>query len=439
MKLAWNRVDRPRFLLARLPLFFLFTLPTIAAAQGTAIDPVQARDAFAEAQHISEKDAGKLWGKPLYGPMLFVVPATREVIANQSDTNGVLHKQGKVYVGYLPKDVIIANTATAWSGIYWTMVQWPLPKYSERREKLLAHELFHRIQPDLHLQAANHDNPQLDSLDGRYWLQLEWRGLAAALTESGEAQSRSIQDALAFRAERHRLFSGSGESERTLELNEGLAEYTGLSATSPDAASARWGMIIRLSHPDADTFVRSFAYVSGPAYGLLLDERVAGWRLKITQQSDLGLLLGSSVHLSSQESANQRSLQYGASGLRISETERAAIADAGKARYRALLVDGATLTLPAAGKFSFGFDPSGLVPLPGVGTVYPTMQVSDAWGTLDVQEGALLASDFNSVRVAAPVDPSGAHIKGPGWTLTLLPEWHVVPSAKTGSFTLRKD
>jgi hypothetical protein len=412
---------------------------TIAAQQSAAIDPVKANSAFTEAQRISEKDAGKLWGKTLYGPMLFAFPQTGEVVANQADANGLLHRQGNVYVGSLPKDVIIANTATEWSGIRWTMVQWPLPQYSLPRERLLAHELFHRLQPDLHLQSANPENPQLDSLEGRLWLQLEWRALAAALTQSGEAQLRSIQDALAFRAERHTLFPGSLESERALELNEGLAEYTGLSASMPDAVSARWRMITRLTNPEGDTFVRSFAYASGPAYGLLLDERVSGWRLRITQESNLGLLLGFSLHVSSQEPVNQRALQYGSAALRISETERAAIADAEKARYRALLVDGAILTLPNAGKFNFGFDPGSLVPLAEFGTVYATMQVSDAWGTLDVQGGALLAAGLKSVRVAAPSDTAGTLIKGPGWTLTLSPGWHIAPSTKPGSFIVQKD
>jgi hypothetical protein len=420
-------------------LGFFLPFLTIAAQQSASIDPAKASIAFAEAQHVSEREAGRLWGKTLYGPILFVLPATREIVANQPDADRQLHKQGNVYIGSLPKDMMLGNTAIEWSGTYWMTVMWPLPQYSQPRERLLAHEFFHRIQPDLHLQAASPENSQLDSLDGRFWLQLEWRALAAALTQSSEAQARSIHDALDFRAERHKLFPDSQESERALELNEGLAEYTGLSASAPDAASARWRMITRLTDPEGDTFVRSFAYASGPAYGLLLDERVAAWRLNITQQSDLGLLLGSSVHVSSQESVNQRALQYGSAALRISETERAAAADTEKARYHALLVDGATLTLPNAGKFNYGFDPSGLVPLVGFGTVYPTMQVSDAWGTLDVQEGALLASDFKSVRVAAPSDTTGTHIKGPGWTLTLSPGWHIDPSTQTGSFTLGRD
>jgi hypothetical protein len=70
--------------------------------------------------------------------------------------------------------------------------------------------------------------------------------------------------------------------------------------------------------------------------------------------------------------------------------------------------------------------------------VFPTSQVSDAWGALDVQQGALLASDRHSFRIAAPASVSGSHVMGPGWTLDLAAGWRVVPTEKAGSFTLQK-
>ncbi len=252
-----------------------------------SIDPAKAQAAFVEAQELSAKDNGRLWGKPLYGPMLFVDPATRAAVANGPDVGGVLHPDGGVYVGVLPKDVVVANTAVEWQGKRWTMVMWPLPQNSQPRDRLLAHELFHRLQPDLSIPLANPENAQLDTLEGRVWLQLEWRALAVALVESGAAQTQAIRDALAFATHRHELFPGSAETERSLTLNEGLAEYTGVAASAPDAASGRWRAITRLTSPEADTFVRSFAYASGPAYGLLLDERLPGWRSQIKSTSDL--------------------------------------------------------------------------------------------------------------------------------------------------------
>jgi len=404
-----------------------------------SIDPAKAQAAFVEAQEMSAKDNGRLWGKPLYGPMVFVDPATRAAVANGPDAGGVLHPDGGVYVGVLPKDVVVANTAVEWEGKRWTMVMWPLPQNSQPRDRLLAHELFHRLQPDLSIPLANPENAQLDTLEGRVWLQLEWRALAVALVESGAAQTQAIRDALSFATHRHEQFSGSAETERSLTLNEGLAEYTGVAASAPDAASARWRTITRLTSPDADTFVRSFAYASGPAYGLLLDERLPGWRSQIKSTSDLTVLLGGTVPSASVAPVEQRALVYGAAALRITETERDVRTQAERARYRKLLVDGPTLTLPDSGKFLYTFNPNEVVTLPGFGTVFPMTTVSDEWGSVDVPDGgALLATDRHSVRLAAPASAGGPHVKGPNWTLDLAPGWRMVPTEKAGSFTLQK-
>jgi hypothetical protein len=421
-------------------LLVLLGASTFSLAQSPpSIDPAKAQAAFVEAQEMSAKDNGRLWGKPLYGPMLFVQPATREAVANGPDASGVLHPKGSVYAGVLPKEVVVANTAVEWQGKRWTMVMWPLPQNSQPRERLLAHELFHRLQPDLSIPLANPENAQLDTLEGRVWLQLEWRALAVALAESGAAQTQAIRDAVAFAAHRHELFPGSAETERSLTLNEGLAEYTGVAASAPDAASGQWRTITRLTSPDADTFVRSFAYASGPAYGLLLDERLPGWRSQIKSTSDLTVLLEGTVPSSSVVPVEQRALVYGAAALRITETERDVRTQAERARYRKLLVDGPTLTVPDSGRFLYTFNPNEVVTLPGFGMVFPTTQVSDEWGTVDVPEGgALLATDRHSVRLAAPASAGGPHVTGPNWTLDLAPGWQLVPTEKAGSFTLQK-
>ena len=46
------------------------------------------------------------------------------------------------------------------------------------RHVTLAHELFHRIQSGLGLTRPEAGNRHLDTLEGRYLLQLEWRALA---------------------------------------------------------------------------------------------------------------------------------------------------------------------------------------------------------------------------------------------------------------------
>ena len=86
-----------------------------------------------------------------------------------------------------------------------------------------------------------------------------------------------------------------------------------------------------------------FAYTSGPGYGLLLDERLPGWRTKLNAKSDLAALLGSTIRDQETVSAEDRASHYGASEIRLMEADRAAKGEAEKARYRALLVSGADI------------------------------------------------------------------------------------------------
>jgi hypothetical protein len=410
-------------------------------AAATAIDIAQAKGAFAEAKAVSDKDAGRLWKKTLYGAMFFVDPDTRYVVANEPDPAGVLHAQDGVFVGTLPKDVIVSNAPLDWENKRWTMLMWPtIPTDAISRRVTFGHEIFHRVQPELGLMAPDSPNLQLDTVQGRLWLQLEWRALAAALVEQGAAKMQAIRDALAFRNYRHGLFPGSAKTEASLEIAEGIPEYTGVLAGEPDRDTARWHVIGKLADPDQSiTFVRSFAYTSGPPYGLLLDERLPGWRAKLSVDSDLGALLGSTLPSRASASAPARAGWYGTAGIRIAEDDRAQKTEAAKARYRSRLVSGPTLFLPGGKKFAFSFNPSALVSLGDTSTVYPTFHATAEWGTLDVTDGVLVPTDFSSATLAAPGSTQGSHLEGPGWTLELAPGFKVMPGAKSGDYIVKRE
>jgi hypothetical protein len=248
--------------------------------------------------------------------MFFVDPDTRAVVANEPDPAGVLHAQDGVFVGTLPKDVIVSNAPVNWEGKRWTMLMWPtIPSDTITRRITFAHEIFHRIQPELSLAAPDSPNLQLDTVEGRLWLQLEWRALAAALVARGAAQTAAIRDALAFRSRRHTLFPGSAKTEASLEIAEGIPEYTGVVTGAPDRNSARWHAIGKLADPDQNiSFVRFFAYISGPPYGLLLDQRLPGWRARLAVNSDVGALLESTLPPHATVSALTRAAYYGGAG-----------------------------------------------------------------------------------------------------------------------------
>lgn len=70
-----------------------------------------------------------------------------------------------------------------------------------------------------------------------------------------------------------------------------------------------------------------------------------------------------------------------------------------------------------------------------MGSVYPGARISDAWGVLTVSSGgALVASDWSGVRVAAEEKPrrEGKVWTGTGWRLELAPGWRLVKEKGTG-------
>ena len=415
-----------------------------AIAQTSQPIPLEAAQKdFLEAKALCDADGGKLWGISLCGPIMFVDRESRFIVANQPDAQGVLTPHSGVYVGLLPKSENMGNTATEWNGTHWTEMLWPLPEDRSKRDTLMMHELFHHIQDQLKLPAgSNVENAHLDTLEGRYTLQLEYRALTRALDANTDDERRAaITEALLFRAERYRLFPKAAAEEKTLERNEGLAEYTGVRVGNAQSAEAKAAALNDLDRQaKVPTFVRSFAYATGPAYGLLLDRYQPNWRTELQSGEDLNEILQAALKITLpsdlEQTTQQRAVQYDGVALRAAETEREAKRKATLALYHAQFVDGPTLSLPLK-RMSVQFDPRTLQPMDDLGTVYPTIRVTGLWGILDVSKGALLKRNWTAVVVAAPTDTTGNNIKGDGWTLQINSGWKLVPAPQKGNYLLQ--
>jgi len=420
------------------------------------IDLAAARQAIAEARAACETDGGALWGVSLCGPLLLVEPQSRAVVADQAPaeppTEGRLEPRGDLFTGELPDRLPATNTAVEWAGGRWTLVRWPLPEERDERVRLLTHEAFHRIQEaQLGLPMSNPSNPHLDTFDGRLWLQLEWRALARAVRAKGDRRRQAIDDVLVFRHRRHALFPEGGVTEKQLELNEGVAEDTGVAIAYLEPAARRKRVLNALEQgPTEPTFVRSFAYASGPAYGLLLDALAPGWRKELEPGDDLAQPLARAVGFEPPdglaEIADTRAEKYAGSALRETESQRREATERRTARLETLLVTGPVLVLPLRDA-NLSFDPGNLIPLGDHGTVYPTLRATDVWGALEVETtegGALVATDWSSLRVPAPAEPpetwtrpgeEARALEGEGWRLELAAGWHV-EREETGNLTL---
>jgi hypothetical protein len=417
----------------------------VATDGETPIALGDAQQAFHLAEKLSADDGGRLWGRPLYGPMLFVDGGTRFVVANQPDENGLLTESNGVYVGTLPEEENIANTSFRWAGVTWTMMIWPLPENRYARGRLMMHECFHRIQDELELPASNPSNSHLETEAARIWLRLEWRALVEALIRSGDARRRAIEDALLFRAHRHFLIPDGVREEYELEINEGLAEYTGLKLSGLPAAVLADRAALRIERDEpGDSFIRSFAYASGPAYGILLDESDAEWRLGLSSRSDLGALLaaatGVDIPADLAAQAERRAATYEGQAVIAAEADRAELRRLAIERHRQRFFEEPVLLLPLSNAVRYSFNPRAMEALGEMGTVYHTTRVTDEWGILEVTGGALLSRGADGMlaeaRVPAPNDATGRSIKGDGWTLDLSDGWRIVTGSRPGDYTV---
>jgi hypothetical protein len=389
------------------------------------------------------QDAGRLWGRSLCGPIILVEPETRQAIASEKPPGGEFALGGGVWVGTVPSGIPLSNTSLTWVGVPWAFVRLPLPDDRLSRVQLLLHESFHRIEDSLHLEGGDPLLPHLDERDGRFWLRMELRAMSAALSATGDSARRATKDALLFRARRQAIYPGTDTLEDAVERHEGMAEYTGMVLAlrltgSPVSTSARSFREFE-SRP---SFVRSLGYGTGPGLGLLLDRYAAGWRGRVAGQSPAGIL-GAAVgfHPSAKlaEEADHQSTRYGGREVATEEEAREQDRRTRLAAYRTRLIDGPVMVL-RQNRLSRSFNPNTLVAFGGDGTVYPTGTFSAEWGALEVNEGgALVANDFQLLRVALPADTAARPIQGSGWTLDLAKGWRLAPGRRAGDLEVVPD
>lgn len=307
----------------------------------------------------------------------------------------------------------------------------PLPHDPTALAALLWHERWHCVQHALGLAGREGDTSHLDSEQGRLWLRLELRALAAALASHDDATAmQAAADALSFRLRRARgdgFGSGPLGEEAKVERNEGLAEYSGraVAATAGDPVPA---LVASLRAAESSpSFVRSAAYATGPAYGLLLDRWAGEWRRRVLPDMDLPALLARAiaVDVTSTDTAARAGIAYGMDAVRTEEAARAQARKLRATQYRDRLLGSGALHLPLRNP-SVSFDPRTLFPLDDDGIVYTPITVRDAWGELQARDGALMATDWSRVSVdALRVEGCARSWRGNGWTLTLSAGWRL--------------
>lgn len=396
------------------------------------LDARLASEVFEGYRVACESEAASLWGVSLLGPLLVADPSTGTGFVNFSVADCEPTGFSSVYRSTLSPALAVANTAPEWERKRWTVVCWPLPPDADDRLALLLHEAFHRVQPDLGVTGRSPVVAHLDEARWRTSIRLELRALADALAPPPPAHERAaaMAAAVAIRNQRHSEVADGGRDEDDLESNEGVAEYTGRKLAHAERAQAVRAILHSVT---AHTpLVRNFAHFTGPAYGLLLDEFNTGWRPRFVDGATVTELAREVTDFVAVDLAHT-ARRYGGADIETEERERERQLEAERSAWTQLLVDGPTVNLPVR-SLSTVFNPQELVPLAGIGTVYPIGRLSDEWGELVVEHGALVDPEWTTVTVSArdlrTVDRA---VTGNQWHLSSPTDGRSAPATTTTS------
>ncbi len=402
------------------------------------IDIELAKAYFEEFREIVQKDDGKLWGTTLNMRLMFVDPASRILVANSQNHDNTFTESDGVFLAVLKPEYGIANTSMKMYGEMWTMVSWDfLPGNNAcERKWIMAHESFHGIQKEIGLPAINTDNRHLETMEGRIYLQLEFRALQMALLQDDDSTYSGLIDALLFRNYRYRLFDDALINEGRFEKHEGMAEYTGAMLSGYSLDTLKYVLAKRLKDAEGErSYQWYFAYKTGPVYAYLADEAGLEWQEKLKEEDNIALLIQKELKIDMPDNLSyaieERINAY--DGLNLIREEKALFAQKQEIlkSYNTMFFEDTALQIPLAGQMNISFDPMNSYELCDLGTVYVNnTYVSASWGVLEAEGPVFLEKNWQYVILSKPVTVSDTLIKGVDWSVRLQDNWIVSNSQK---------
>ena len=407
----------------------------VSCSQSNSNSMEKAAPCFENLKKVSDADKGKLWGKTLYGPTMFVDVQTRNLVANQQNKENSFEQKGDLFFGQLPEDIIIANTSISYCGEDWTCVIWDGSRDLLTSTQLLIHESLHRIQDEIGLPSCGSSNQHLDETEGELLLKLELGILKDLLQNDSKDLTEGLRDAMTVRKYRQTMFPNGNENQ--FECHEGMAEYTAfkLLPLDNDNEAIRKGLVAAAiaKGMDGSGFGNSFAYLTGPAYGLLIDEMIPDWRNGIRSGKTIPDVISTEIAIPDtvdNAEIERISARYNLTEYLNKERSRLEARDKEDAELRDRFSESKWLVIPND-NINFGFNPSErLVAYDTIGVICNTMQLRGSFGTLEVGNGIMRTHNWSSFIIPYSEDHCDAKI-------SLNPDYAIEPVDEK-SFTIVK-
>ena len=384
-------------------------------------------------EEICKRDNGKLWGKNLYGPIMFVERVTRRIVANQPDNEGILKSKDGVYTGIYPKELVLSNAPVKFGGTQFAMVPLPEEEDEYRIKTRTIHSLFHLFQKNEGVIASTFNLTNMDEKEARLWIKLEWKALRKAINSQGEERQLAIRDALIFRGSNRELNRKYATDENRFETYEGLATftYTLLCTNSPEEFKSKlFENLARIY--SMQSYARSYGFIHGALYASLLYDKGYDFKNIKTDSIDLGDTVRELYKIElpdiCRDVAGSLAVNYDIESVNKEEEKRDADIKESIHSQISIFTEKPVVFLELESP-SFDFEPEDIHSLDTLGTIYNSMRVSDNWGKLTVDKGGCLVSNnLKFIRITAKAFKADKnHISGDGWHLILNSEWELVP------------
>ena len=384
-------------------------------------------------EEICKRDNGKLWGKNLYGPIMFVERVTRRIVANQPDNEGILKSKDGVYTGIYPKELVLSNAPVKFGGTQFAMVPLPEEEDEYRIKTRTIHSLFHLFQKNEGVIASTFNLTNMDEKEARLWIKLEWKALRKAINSQGEERQLAIRDALIFRGSNRELNRKYATDENRFETYEGLSTftYTLLCTNSPEEFKSRLFENLDRIY-SMQSYARSYGFIHGALYASLLYDKGYDFKNIKTDSFDLGNTVRELYKIElpdiCRDVAGSLAVNYDIESVNKEEEKREAEIKESIHSQISMFTEKPVVFLELESP-SFDFEPEDIHSLDTLGTIYNSMRVSDNWGKLTVDKGGCLVSNnLKFIRITAKAFKADKnHISGDGWHLILNSEWELVP------------
>jgi hypothetical protein len=418
-KATIRQIEYMKKLLIIYGLFFLLYQTTLHA-QNTLLDSLSSfvEDFKQEAQ----KENAQLWGVTFDRPLLLKTP---DFVLSSISVEGFTPYK-TIYYGTATDIERGGSTCMSWRGQDWSFYTYDKLQFADRKTRLnlFFHEVYHCNQRVLHLQGSWAQCKHLNEYNAGCLLRLEFTALLQAL-QSKNIDSIAIIDALTFRAYRYALYPNAYNEEAQTEMQEGLANYTGLKLSTKTTSE-----MISDIKTNMNCNPQLFAYWSGAAYCFVLDRVDSLWRKKITKndnflyfvQGCMKVQLPDNLHQHIEKIRND----YAWHAIETNEKAIAKETKQKEKRYTKLFFQKAVVHIPLTICRGFTFNSNIIFPLAN-GKVYNGFSTSGIWGHLLSKDEMFFG---NEILLTEPTQITDTMVKGRNWEIKLEPHWTVKLQSK---------